>query len=463
MLKKLLFPLIFMGFLRVGFTQSELTMPWLETVYQASYINPAALPEHKISIGLPAISSIQAGITNTGFTLNQLIGQRTDTALILNEYKALKQLRKHNFLYTGVSMDLFHIRVKVKHNFYSFHIKDNLSIRFAYPYDFVNFLLNGNGNYIGKKMDMSGLAFDATYYREYAFGIMHYDEKKKLSYGGRVKFLQGLSNIDWKNKQLWLNTGADMYRLDVGSNGTINTSLPVSPSGSTNGNFNAGNYLTNFHNKGAALDFGVNYRYSDRLILSAAISNLGFINWKTNVQNYSLQGGTYFAGVDPVKELYKNSTSLHHYVDSLKSYFQYTQTQKSYTTTLPARLYLSARYKLYTKTELGLGVFMEKYQTIRPAFTLALNQKIGKWFEGVITYSAQYRSFSNIGLGIMVKPGPVQFYFSTDNIIRRWTITSVNGHSFAAPMNARFLNFRLGMNLVIFRIKEPNKQPIPEN
>lgn len=448
------------------FSQSELTLPFLETVYQSSYINPAALPEHKLSIGLPGISSIKLGVTNTGFTINQAL-KKTDTALIVSMNQIIGQLKNKNFLFAGTSVDLFHIRVKAKSTFLSFHINENVNVRFAYPKDFVEFPWKGNGEYIGEKIDWSGLAFDATHYREYALGFQRYDEKKPLAFGGRLKFLQGLSNVNWKNKELSLETAEDMYRLNVNSDGVLNTSLPVVISDdSTYTTLGEGrevqDYLMNFRNKGFAFDLGGDYQYNHRIVISAALSNIGFIKWNYNPYNYQIKGGTYFEGVDPFSDLYEDSTSADKYIDSIAKSFEYTKTQQGYTTWLPPRLYISGRYKFPTKTEIGLGIFMEKYQKIRPGFTLALNQKAGKWFEGVVTYSVQYRSFNNIGIGLMVKPGPVQFYLAADNVFSRWTATTVDESTVTLPMNARFLNIRFGINLVFAKIRTPEKQPLPE-
>ena len=81
--------------MQMGFSQNELTFPLLENVLQSSYINPAHVPEHKVSIGLPGISSMYFGATNTGFTFDQVAAPTTDGHRIkLNEIPGL--LKKAN-------------------------------------------------------------------------------------------------------------------------------------------------------------------------------------------------------------------------------------------------------------------------------------------------------------------------------------------------------------------------------
>jgi len=459
MLKKLLLFLILIpGF---TFAQTELTLPLLEGVYQSSRINPTAVPKHNLSIGIPGISSIGAGITNTGFTFNNIIKAKTDTALVLSVNQVIDHLKKNNFIYAGASVDLLHVRVKVKNFFFSAHAIEHVNVRFAYPLDFVKFTWKGNGEYIGQTIDWSKLALNAMHYREYAIGVLKYDETKKLSLGGRLKFLQGLGNVNWKNKALNLKTNGDMYQLSVASDGVINTSLPFNLNeDNSDTTTNAKEYLTNFRNRGLAFDVGASYQLNPKIKLSAALNNVGFIHWKTNPMNYQISGGTSFHGFDPVKELYKDSTRLNHYVDSLADHFEYTKTSDKYTTWLIPQLYLSGQYNLLENTTASASLVIEKYQSIRPALTLAVSQRVGNWFQGVLSYSVQYRSFANLGVALMLKPGPVQFYLAADNVARFWTKYNLDNSSFALPPNARFLNFRFGINLVFGKIaKTATEEP----
>lgn len=457
MIKRLLCISLFFGFLTGARAQSELTLPFLEDVFQSTHTNPAAVPEFRLSIGLPGISSVRAGVTNTGFAINDVIERRQDT-LYVSMDKMLGNLKKNNFMYVGGSTDLFHVRLKVKDFFFSLHATEYAEFRFSYPFDFVNFPWKGNGEYLGKKVNWKNLGVDAIHYREYGFGLVHHRDKKPLTYGGRAKLLTGFSNVHVKNKDLGLTTEQDMYRIDVMSDAMVHTSLPNT--GDSTG-FDPFSYATNFENLGFAIDLGATYRLGKHLDLHLAATNIGFIRWKGNVKNYGLVGGTYFEGFDPVQELYKDTFDIEAYGDSLASYFETTETENPYTTWLVPHFYAAAQYQLAEKTYAGANLFIEPYKSFRPALTVAVTQKVRTILDVVLSYSVQYRSYNNIGMAVMFKPGPVQIYFAGDNLFRTWTNMTVGDSNFTAPLNARTLNFRFGINLVFDRLEQPDKQPLP--
>src|SRR5690554_2432891 len=101
-----------------------------------------------------------------------------------------------------------------------------IDFRFAYPKDMTKFLIEGNGKYLGKTLDLSGLRMESTHYREYAVGFLKTNDKGPFTFSGRVKFLQGMSNANMKYKDLKLTTNEDMYELSSKPDGALNTSLP---------------------------------------------------------------------------------------------------------------------------------------------------------------------------------------------------------------------------------------------
>src|SRR5690554_6677424 len=114
MYKKIIYclTLFFCWFTSKG--QSELNLPYLNSVYQASYSNPAAKPMYKFSLGLPGISSLYSGVTNTAFKYYEI--ERVKDTLNLN--KIVSAAKKNNYIYTGVNIDLFHLRFQIKANYF---------------------------------------------------------------------------------------------------------------------------------------------------------------------------------------------------------------------------------------------------------------------------------------------------------------------------------------------------------
>lgn len=448
--------------MQMGFSQNELTFPLLENVLQSSYINPAHVPEHKVSIGLPGISSMYFGATNTGFTFNQVTTPTADGHRVkTNEIPGL--LKKENFLYTSFNTDLFSLRIKVRHYFWSFNITNKFINRISYPQDLMTLAIKGNAQFIGNEVSFANAGMNTSHFTEYGLGIVR--QNKKFIWGVRLKYLQGLSNVYFKTKDLSLKTGteAENYAMTVSSDATVYTSgLPT-------GDFNSDlikSYATNTRNPGMGIDLGFTYKLSRRIVLSGAINNIGFIRWTDKVKNYNIKGGSKFSGANLGKDLLETKDSEDawevtgtKYLDSLKGSFKYTETSEAYTNSLIPQLYLTGKYLISHKTHVALTFYLEKYIAFRPALSLALYQEVGRWLNVVGSYSVQYGQFNNFGLGVVIKPPaiPLQFYLCGDQLINKYT--TPEDQFIPMPLGSKAFNLRMGMNIVFGSVKLHDKQP----
>ena len=123
--------------------QSELTLPFFKDVFQSTYTNPTVIPEHTVSIGLPGMSSVYGQVIQNGFVLKNVIDFRDDTNHV-NPSKLLSELSDKNLIYTGASVDLFHLRVKIRNGYYWIGIRNNLTVDFQYPKSLFAFIIEGN-------------------------------------------------------------------------------------------------------------------------------------------------------------------------------------------------------------------------------------------------------------------------------------------------------------------------------
>jgi hypothetical protein len=448
----------------ISFGQNELTFPLLENVLQSAYINPAHVPEHKLSIGLPGISSVYVGATNTGFSINQATTKTSEGRLVkTNDLPGL--LKRENYLYTSLNVDLFSVRVKVRHFFWSFNVTEKFINRISYPQDLVTLAVKGNQPFIGSEVSFANAGMNTTHFREYGLGVVK--QYKKFIIGARVKYLQGLSNIYFKTKDLSLKTGTadENYALEVSSDATVFTS------GIPDGEFDSDmlkSYLNNTKNPGMGLDLGFTYKLSRKIVVAGAINNIGFIAWRDNIKNYNVKGGSKFRGADLGRDLLnaKDSSDAwesvgRKYLDSLENSFEYTETSQKYTNALIPQLYLTGKYMFSHKTHLALTFYLEKYIAFRPAFNLALYQEVGRWLNVVGSYSIQYGQFNNFGLGVVIKPPalPIQFYLCGDQLIN--TYTTPEDSFMPMPLSSKAFNIRTGINLVFGSVKLHDKQPYP--
>ncbi len=455
--------------------QNDLTLSFMENIYQASYVNPAAIPVYKVSVGLPGISSIGYQITNTGFSYGELIkqqrGTKDSTKELTGDLKGVYSiLDKENYFYQGIQADLFHVKIKVRSFYFALFAQEKIQSRFSYPQVFADILINGNGNYIGKTADFKNFGFDFDWYRTIGLGIAK--ESKHWVIGANLKYLGGIANINFDPHNSGIEVKDTYFETSSKSDMVINTSgFPQDDDpnytkqfADSNGNLNRSgitNFANMFRNPGAGIDLAVTYKANDKWHFTASVVNFGFITWKSQVYNRHVTGGADFKGFDLFGYVLKGETKPDdQYWQELKTSFQYSTSQNTYKRWLVPQLYLTAKYNVTFKTHISGMVYFEYYKKVRPAFTVSLYHKFGRVLNVVTSYNVQYGRFDNIGLGIMAKLGPCQFYLGGDNIVAPLVRSIMEGFTIDKKVvdPIKTYNVRVGMNLVFGGVNQTNKQ-----
>lgn len=455
MLKKLLlFSTALFFILDKSFSQTELTLPFVESIHQSSYVNAASIPDHKLSIGLPVISSTSYDITNTGFAYNDVVNDQTKK---YDPYKALSAMKTENYMNIGNRTDLFSMRLKIRSVYVTLNATENFNFKFSYPKDLFTLLLKGNGEQLN--FDFTSLGLNVTHNREYGLGITR--EGRKLIIGGRVKLLQGIANIYTRTNNLKFNTDtSNNNALTASAKGDIYTSMPLDSI--TNGNINITNYLNNWNNLGAGLDFALSYKFTPKWQLTFAVNNIGFINWNTDLRKYEMDGQAGFDGADLFGGFVGGKDfRFKELTDSLTKAFNLKETKsEKYKTWLTPQFYALLNYHVFKNTSIGASLFMEAFVKVIPTGTVAVQQKVSKVFSATLSYSAKFGQYNNLGLGLVFKPGPFDFYIVGDNILLPAYNYIADGFYVNRKMvgDLRTLNFRVGMNLVFGRIKRVDSQ-----
>ncbi len=123
---------------------------------------------------------------------------------------------------------------------------------------------------------------------------------------------------------------------------------------------------------------------------------------------------------------------------------------------LHGQLYLNGQYKLTEATKVYGTMNMMMWKTVRTSLTAGIYHEIGRTFNITLNNTVQYNRFFNIGLGFMVKPGPVQFYFVADNIFAGNFVRYKNVDT-PLPDYMTNANIRLGLNLVFGKVHGEDK------
>lgn len=445
------------------FSQQNFTLYNMPVIHQAAYTNPAFIPDRKVSIGLPVISSMYVGVSNSGFKYRDLVTKRADDSLYLDRDNMISKLAKNNYLNFAVQPDLFSFGIIVKKHYFSFNVTEKAAINFRYPKDFFEFIWKGNGAVPGEETNFN-FAVNAIHYREYGLG-MAYTVNEKLTVGAKLKYLYGMTNIRSVSTDVAQAIDPNTSDITARANIEINTSglnfnsksdsatSTSTGSGSEENSFDAKDYLLKRKNSGMGIDLGGTYKLSEKISLSASLIDLGFITWKSGVTNYVSKNpnASYtFSGMD--FDTYSGTSEASSAFDSLKNIFSIVETHNNYKTALSSQFYIGANYTLHKKFNVGGLLYGQFFDgSLHPGISISGNARLTKWFSTSLSYSIVNRSYNNIGFGFVLT-SPVQFYVVTDNFL-----------ALMAPQNTKNFNVRFGINLTFGKNKNKDDDIIPDS
>jgi hypothetical protein len=415
---------------------------------QASELNPAFQPDDAFYIYLPAISSIGLGVVNTGFTIDELNGERS-----LNKI-ASDILDDKNLLGIDFGTTIFGFGFEVGDNFFfNYATSFKFSNELEYPSDLIGFA-SGNYDYDnlkGKTISLSEMNMEAFSYIENSFGFS-YRINKNLVVGTNIKYLIGVGNAKFDLKKANIETDNDLNHMKIDAEAHLKvygfpTTLKNGDEGSLE-DFEIEADDDNFEtsdvtgNTGFGIDFGATYDnfFIENLQISASITDLGYISWKNNAREITFKSNYTFKGADINDLVDDDSDSDIFDSDEFNKESRYnSKSAGDASTTLRPKIHLGASYKLFSWVEFNAlsRTIISEIDT-RTSFTLASTVYAGNILGLTGAYSIMNGSFSNIGVGLDLKLGGLQIYMLTDNILGS-----------TMPHMSKTANIRLGINLSI--------------
>lgn len=456
--------LMFSGITLSVKAQVSQTLYFMDRIPQSSFLNPAYSHQHSFHIGLPMISSFNINARTNFVNFNDLFFEHPhQDSLIsflhpdadINDFTS--KLRNTNKLASDFYASLLSFGVRADKSFFSFSISERASMRGMLPKDLILLGLHGNSQFAGKSADFSNIGADLNYFREYAAGYS-YQVDDKLNVGVRAKLLFGKANISFSDSDITLYTDPESYNMRLRSNFTVNMSMPVTIVRNEDGvieefephfdkdDYDPVDFIFNSGNAGFAIDLGATYRLMDEVTLFASITDLGFIGWKEDVYNITMDGDFEFEGIDLSASLDHNDDSdpADNLLDSLQGIFNLDDTRNSFNRGLPARIYLGGSYELNQMLSFGLLSRSEIYNgRFEQAVTLSANSNLGRWLSASMSYSVMNNSYSNLGLGLALRGGGFQLYVVSDNLPAAFM-----------PHRSKNANVWFGLNLVFGHRKD---------
>jgi hypothetical protein len=441
----------------------ENTLYFMYPVPQAIHANPALFYECRTYVELPVLSTIRYSYANSGFSYHDAIrygtGSRSDS-LVIDLDNLEGKMKKNNYVRSEATVNLAGAGFLLDDYYLHFNISNLTESRGNMPGDLLA-VRDGNWDMASaqpRDLDLSGMGLKAMNYFQIAAGVST-EILSGLYAGVRLKYLRGSASVASPRTDLYLITEGDPIRMEAQTNYSIRASFPLDVSYDPEGYVSQVDFSNSFNNimrdfvlannHGAAVDLGVIYHYDQRITLAASLIDLGFIRWKTNVNRFETNGSIYFEGFDlrHYVSVGGNSDLLRALIDSIGESFQFENNRQPYFTSLTTKLYAGGMYQFNEKLNVS-ALTRTEFFDLRPHFalTLAVNYSPYPFLHGTMSYSIMNYRFDQLGFGIAVGSGPVQFYLVSDHIPVYYVRDRSSGLIW--PYSAQTMNFRLGINLL---------------
>lgn len=427
--------------------QQNHTLSNLTKLAQSHYENPANHANGKVYIGI-GLSQHSIGLNNNGFVLSKVLKNRPqDDSLVVDKQALFNSLKPTNNFLLDVRNEILGIGFNVKKNYFSFSVTNRIIGNIVYPKDLIVLGFEGNGrSLLGERASLDGLGANITGYMEYALGYNR-EINDKLRIGGRIKAFSGYANLTTRKSNLGITTDENTYDIHIDGEFGFNSSgfgAILDNDSTTQFKFDPAS-LYNFKNLGFGIDLGVNYKITEKIELNASVLDLGFIRWNTETGNFKTDNFNFgFNGVDLNRYLSGDSTNYFNELkDSILGQINGNMYTGSYTSNLSARFYLGARYHVTDWFTLSISSFNQVITNkIRMSGMVAGTIQLKNWLGFTVNYSNYGRSWGNIGVGLSLRGGPIQFYVATDNIL---------GLNYFGTKN---IHVNFGLNLLIGKLKK---------
>lgn len=440
---------------------------------QNHLLNPALRSGHSVYVGLPGISGIKINVNNNFFSFSDifLTGQQPSDSIIsflhpdYDVDRFLAKANNRNYLEPLAAIQLFGLGFTTDRDIYFFFdLTTRAEGNFVLPGDLLRLGLKGNEQFVGRTIDLSSFRADIRAFNEAGFGFSA-GITEKLRIGVKAKLLFGIAAGSVNNRSLGITVNED-YSHAIDADMTVNFSGPLTVYTSQENKVDSIRFdekkfdsskkiigiLSNAGNSGLGIDLGAEYRLTNRLTLSASVTDLGFIRWRSDITNLRAESRFEFSSLNMVDVFNGTKTFeelAEEMLDSLKNSLYIRETSNPFVTFVPTGISVGGRYDLTRNYSLGLLSYTRVTGIqIREALTLSANLNLGNILSTTLSYTASCNRYDNIGAGLAFRAGIFQLYFITDRIPVMWNKIVTDDASLLLPARWNTLHARMGMNLV---------------
>ena len=273
----------------VASAQNTQTAYFLDDYTYRYQMNPA-LGNTKNFVGMPALANVNVNMQGNLHMKSVLynVNGRTTTfmnpAIDANQF--LGGLSNVNRVGADVKLNILTAGFKAFKGYNTVSINARASVNAHLPKSIFSLLKEGVTN---DTYDITDVRANAVGYAEVALGHSH-DITPEWRVGGALKFLVGAGAADVRLDEAYLELGQDAWRIVSEGDVNVNVkgfSYDEKVNENTGHRYVSGGDVdgTGINGFGVAFDLGATYKpnFCPGLEFSAAVLDLGFINWNNNV------------------------------------------------------------------------------------------------------------------------------------------------------------------------------------
>jgi len=441
-MKKVLF-IILIAIANLGYGQFDLSFYQMGAATpQSNNYNAAFFPKSRVFVSIPGLSGIGLSVHNS-FGMTDILTRTGDSTLVdVNRFLA----NQKNNAYFNTTFSLTDLMVGFRtgdNGFVTVFVNERGEGTAFYPMQLINFIWNGNRNYVGQDYKINDMSYGYTQYREIGVGYGRDFNilGMKTTLGMRVKYLQGLFHSGTSNSINMSIYTAEDYSVQASIKDGAIMNAGLNKLG--NGDYS---YFIFNQNKGFGVDLGMQMEVTDRLNVSFAANDLGYIHWTEDAEKASFKGTSLNLDGSTFDDLNQLGQAVADSINALKV----DTLPTTFNTSLNSKIFLSGSYRL---TDNGYAqLTMSNYFTqgrMKSAVGVGYLQNLGKWLAASTTFSLSPQRGVDMGAGLMLRGGAFQTYFNVDNIFNTINIPKATG-----------VNLKFGFNFLFgAQEKKTSKKP----
>lgn len=445
---------------------------------QSLMVNPGVKTPYAWHAGIPVLSGIGFQAGTSGITVNDLFANDGIDFTTKVEDRALYSMSPRDEFSGSGQIEVFYggFRSPNRPNdYYSFGMYGEGFTSVFWPKDLAILAFEGNANNLNRRFDLGHLTLQGEAVNVFHFGVNR-KISDKLNLGVRAKIYSSVFEFKSKrNSGYFVTTPGDDNILE----NTLVAELKLQTSGFKEliDILDADNNTTQQDlqkwllgrsffggNLGLGADFGFTYQLNENTFVTGSILDVGFIYHSNGLENYTLNGAATNEGIEIIlpEDLFQGNNDLwQELVDDLERLVPFNTNQNGFVSLRPIKLNASIRYNFgegksrgapcycgydavsardgfdYVNSVGGHLFMINRPKGPQAALTAFYQRRLGNVLALKTTYTVDKYSLTNIGLGLNLQAGPVNFYVLADNLL-----------GYRNVADSHYASFQFGFNII---------------